>query len=70
MKYYLMKHKRVSLSDLSLRFDKDPDAIKGMMGQWIRKGKVVKSTIDTDCCTKGCTGGCDMAVMEIYEWNY
>ncbi|MFO8085216.1 MAG: FeoC-like transcriptional regulator [Desulfobacterales bacterium] len=69
IKKYLMKHKRVTLGDLACHFDTEPEAIKGMLKQWIRKGKVLK--LDEHAgCSKTCGKCCDGAAMEIYEWTY
>jgi len=68
IKRYLMKHKRVTLGDLAVHFDSEPDAMRGMLEQWIRKGKVLKAEFQGTCgstCSKCC---CDSAV-EIYEWT-
>jgi putative ferrous iron transport protein C len=69
IKKYLMKHKRVTLGDLACHFDSEPEAMKGMLGQWIRKGKVLK--LDGQAgCSKTCGKCCDGAAMEIYEWKH
>jgi len=71
LKQYLMAHKAVSLSDIATHFDTEPDAMRGMLKQWIRKGKVRKTDIQADCSV-GCSTcmSCDAAAMEIYEWIY
>ena len=69
IKQYLMKHKRVTLGDLSVHFDTDPDAMRGMLDQWIRKGRVLKSDIQSDC-NKSCSKCCSDTAMEIYEWSH
>ncbi|MGD9366087.1 MAG: FeoC-like transcriptional regulator [Desulfobacteraceae bacterium] len=68
IKRYMVKHKRVTLGDLALHFDTDPDAMRGMLAQWIRKGRVSKSDLQS-CCNKSCSKGCGDNVMEIYEWT-
>ena len=68
IKRYLIKHKRVTLGDLAIHFDTDPEAMKGMLGQWIRKGKVLKSDVQSDC-GKSCGRCCEGAALEIYEWT-
>jgi len=65
---YLQERKQVTLGDLAVHFDADPGAMRGMLEQWIRKGKVSKSELKTSCnrnCGK-CNGD---AAMEIYEWR-
>jgi hypothetical protein len=69
IKKYLMGHKRVTLGDLACHFDTEPEAMKGMLGQWIRKGKVLK--LDEQAgCSKTCGMRCGGTAMEIYEWKY
>ena len=67
MKQYLMQHRRVTLGDLAVHFDTEPDAIRGMLKQWIRKGRVTKLDIKATCNETCCK--CDASAMEIYEWN-
>lgn len=69
IKQYLMKHKRVTLGDLACHFDAEPEAMKGMLGQWIRKGNVLKLN-QMAGCSKACGKCCDGATLEIYEWTH
>ena len=39
---YLKQRGQCSLSDIALHFDTDADAVRGMLGIWIKKGKVEK----------------------------
>lgn len=67
VKRYLSKNTRMTLADLSLHFDTEPDAMRGMLENWIRKGKVRKHDAG-DGCGNGCAK-CDNATgLEIYEW--
>ncbi len=67
IKPYLMQHRRVTLGDLAYRFDTEPEAMKGMLDQWIRKGRVLKLE-QRAVCSKTC-GKCGHGVaMEIYQW--
>jgi hypothetical protein len=68
IKQYMIKHKRVTLGDLSLHFDAEPEAMRGMLTQWIRKGRITKMDLQS-CCNKTCSKGCDDSAMEIYEWT-
>lgn len=63
---YLQTHRRAALFDLSLHFDTDPDALRGMLAKWVDKGKVVKLPMGTLC--GGCSH-CDPNSIEIYEWR-
>lgn len=69
IKKYLMEHKRVTLGDLAWHFDIETEAMKGMLGQWIRKGSVTK--LDEQAgCSKTCGRCLDGTAMEIYEWRH
>ncbi len=63
---YIRERKHVSLRDLALHFDADPDAIRGMLDKWIEKGRVRKCS--TAACG-GCASNCSTAQQEeAYEW--
>jgi putative ferrous iron transport protein C len=64
---YLRQRGQASLQDMALHFDADPDALRGMLEQWIRKGKVSRRSAKASCgdsCTQ-----CDPASVEIYVWG-
>ena len=63
---YLRLNRRVLLTDMSNRFDMEPDAIRGMLQKWISKGKLRKLSGDLSC-SNGCCK-CDPATLELYEW--
>ena len=67
VKRYLSKNTRMTLSDLSVHFDTEPDAMRGMLENWVRKGKVRKHNADGGC-SKGCGKCGNTTAMEIYEW--
>ena len=64
---YLKQRGRASLLDLALHFDADPDAVRGMLMHWLRKGKIQRHSASASCGT-GCTQ-CDPAAVEIYVWG-
>ncbi len=66
LKNYLRHRKRVSLNDLAVHFDIDADALRGMLGKWISKGKVKRLPVDSSCGSSCCK--CDPAMIELYEW--
>ena len=66
IKRYLMSQKQATLADIALHCDASPDAVRGMLEQWIRKGKVAK-TLAGSSCGGSCTR-CDPAAVEIYQW--
>jgi hypothetical protein len=42
IKRYLVEHKQATLGDLAIHFDTDPEAMRGMLEQWIQRGRVLK----------------------------
>jgi len=69
VKRYLSERKTAPLNDIALHFDSNPDAIRGILDHWIRKGKVKK--LDGQSCGGDCCGGdCgEHAHKEIYQWQ-
>lgn len=63
---YLQERGSASLMDMAHRFDTDPDALRGMLGQWVARGRVVLERSGRDC--GGC-GKCEAAQIEIYRWR-
>ncbi len=64
---YLQQRGQASLQDMALHFDAEPDALRGMLEQWMRKGKVSRRNAKASCgdsCTQ-----CDPASVEIYVWG-
>jgi hypothetical protein len=66
IKHYLSKRGYASLSDLSLHFDTNPNAMRGMLTQWIKKGRVIKHTKQT-ACNSSCNK-CNTQDGETYKW--
>lgn len=61
---YLQQRGQSTLADLCAHFDADPDAMRGMLQVWVRKGTVLKQAVNASCgssCTK-----CDPSATEIY----
>jgi putative ferrous iron transport protein C len=68
IKRYLKERRHATLMDLAVHFDTDPEAMRGMLEQWIKKGRVSKSESHSTC-NRGCSGcGCD-AALEVYSWK-
>jgi putative ferrous iron transport protein C len=63
---YLKQQRRVALADIAAHFNMDADALRGMLGKWISKGKVKKLPLTASCGSSCCQ--CDTALTEIYEW--
>lgn len=64
LKGYLIERRAASLSEIAVHFAADPDALRPMLEQWIRKGKVRRSG-GARC--GGCVS-CAPADIEFYEW--
>ncbi|MFW2437969.1 MAG: FeoC-like transcriptional regulator [Arenicellales bacterium] len=63
---YMQGHGQASLADIAVHFDSEPDAVRGMLDIWMRKGKIHRRSA-TDSCGSSCSQ-CDTAVTEIYVW--
>ena len=57
---------QMSLLDLSIHLDANPDAVRGMLDVLQRKGRVRKLPAGT-ACSGGCTR-CAADTVEIYAW--
>jgi hypothetical protein len=66
LREFLKQQHRVALKDLVTHFDIEPDAIRGMLGKWISKGKVRKLSLEANCGGSCCK--CDPTLTELYEW--
>ena len=64
---FMQQHGQVSLSDIALHFDVEPDAARGMLDIWIKKGKVQRRSATSSCGTS--CSQCDTAATEIYVWE-
>ena len=62
---YLQQRGQASLSDLSLHFSTQPDAMRGMLEQWILRGKVRRCPA---AACSSCSSRCASAPGESYEW--
>ncbi|MFQ5642420.1 MAG: FeoC-like transcriptional regulator [Thiogranum sp.] len=64
---YLEQRGQATLADIALHFDADPDAVRGMLEVWMRKG-MVRRQAATAACGSSCNQ-CDPAATEIYVWT-
>ena len=67
LRSYLQMHRRAALSDMALRFDTEPAALRGMLAKWVSKGRVVKLSRGPACGSTCCH--CAPETIEIYEWR-
>ncbi len=67
VKQYVKKSKQVSLQDIAVHFDKEPETIRGILDFWVRKGRIKLQTQ-----APSCSGSCHCTAnqsQEIYYWN-
>lgn len=67
LKDYIHEQGRVSLKDLVLHFNIDPDALRGMLQKWVKKGRIKLEMAGGASCGTGCCQ-CDPLITEVYEW--
>lgn len=65
MKSYLVARKRVPIADIANHFAIAPDAARGMLDVWVRKGRLRR--IEGGAACGGCAR-CTASHIEIYEW--
>ncbi|MHA6268256.1 FeoC-like transcriptional regulator [Aliiroseovarius sp. CAU 1755] len=69
---YVKTHGHASLLDLSHRFHLQPEAIRGMLDHWQRKGVIRRVEVADNCggCAikVGCGSCSSNAAFETYEW--
>ena len=63
---YLQANGPASLRDMANRFDIEPEALRGMLGLWVARGRVVCEIPGGQC--GGCCK-CDAAALEVYRWR-
>ncbi len=61
---YLKHHRRASLQEIGQQLHMDVDALRGMLNQLIRKGRVQKT--EGSKCAHCCN--CAPEAIEFYEW--
>ncbi len=66
VKNYLMTRGRAPLFDIALHLESDPEAVRGMLDRWVRKGKVRRLSLKSSC-GRSCNE-CTPESTEIYEW--
>ncbi len=64
---YLAERGQATLADIALHFDAEPGALRGILEQWERKGRVEKRKVEAACGTS--CNRCDPAAMELYVWR-
>lgn len=64
---YLRTHRTATLGDLALHFDVPHEAMRGMVEQFVAKGRVKPLSFEATCNT-ACPTACDDTAMTIYQW--
>jgi predicted ArsR family transcriptional regulator len=64
---YLAERGQATLADIALHFDADPEAVRGMLDHWVRKGRVEQRKVEAACGTS--CQRCDPAAMVLYIWR-
>ena len=64
---YLLQRGEATLADIALHLDAEPDAVRGMLQQWVRKGRVEQRKTEAACGTR--CSRCDPEAMELYVWR-
>lgn len=64
---YLRTHRTATLGDLALHFDVPHEAMRGMVEQFVAKGRVKPLAFEATCNT-ACPTACDDTAMTIYQW--
>ena len=62
---YLEHRGQASLEDIARHLDSDPEAVRGMLEHWMRKGRVRRHRAGAAC--GGCSQ-CEGSALEVYEW--
>lgn len=66
---YLKQQQMCTLADLCVKFHTTPEAMRGMLSHWLRKGLLCcEKPGCSNTCKKGCVS-CDPAELEIYRWQ-
>ena len=67
LKNLVKSRREISLVEAALHFDMDPDAMRGLLEFWVRKGRISRRSQKSDCAA-----GCACIYrpeQETYVWN-
>lgn len=67
LRHYLQERGEASLQEIALYLESDPDAVRGMLELWLRKGRVARRKLDGACGGSCCK--CPAEVTELYSWK-
>lgn len=66
IRQYMRERRQATLTDIALHFHSSPEAVRGMLDYWVRKGLLSRQRM-TASCNVSCTR-CAEADTEIYSW--
>jgi predicted ArsR family transcriptional regulator len=64
---YLVERGQATLAEIALHVDAEPQAVRGMLDQWVNKGRVERRKVEPACGTS--CNRCEPAAMELYVWR-
>ncbi|MCU7807173.1 MAG: FeoC-like transcriptional regulator [Candidatus Thiodiazotropha sp. (ex Semelilucina semeliformis)] len=64
---YLSERGQATLAEIALHIDADPDAVRGMLQQWMRKGRIEQRKVEAACGSR--CNRCDPTSTELYIWR-
>lgn len=67
IKQYVKERQQVTLKDVALHFDKEPETIEAMLAFWVKKGRIQIKPQQVKCggsCSCSATEG-----QDVYLWN-
>ena len=65
---YLKVRHNASLTEIALHFDASEDAVRGVLDQWIAKGRVRRLPMGATCSNAGSGCGCGCKMQDIFEY--
>ncbi len=70
LKKYIIEHPRISLLEITKKFNLSAEQVRLMLTPWIEKGKLDKFKPTQICGGCKCTNNeCLMISMELYTWK-
>ncbi len=63
LRSFMQERSTATLAEISLHLGAEPEAVRGMIAVWERKGRMTKVPLPCGSCTQ-----CDTATSEIYQW--
>ncbi len=68
LKNYIKTRQQVSLKDIALHFDVEPETAKGMLDFLVKKGRISLRSNPLSCAS-GCSSCSEAENSDIYIWN-